>query len=137
MKGAKPPFYRQENRGTSFPSIMSSASHMYCAPGPASHSFWLISTWFCHLYGGGRKDYLFPHPHPLGCWCGVKPIYKVVVQILASLTHLWWPNGKRGAEVQREGFIRRPKAITPAPWAVGSWAGLRATISDVAGPSPS
>ena len=45
---------------------------------------------------------------------------------------LWLEHG-----VQREGFIRRPKAITPAPWAVGSWAGLRATISDVAGPSPS
>ena len=45
---------------------------------------------------------------------------------------LWLEHG-----VQREGFIRHPKAITPAPWAVGSWAGVRATTLDVAGPSPS
>ena len=44
---------------------------------------------------------------------------------------LWSEHG-----VQREEFIRHPKAVTPAPWAVGSLAGLSTTL-DVAGPSPS
>lgn len=36
--------------------------------------------------------------------------------------------------VQREGLPRLPKAVTPTTWAVGSWAGLRATTLDVGWP---
>lgn len=55
-----------------------------------------------------------------GCWC------------LEQGLPLWSEHG-----VQRDEFIRHPKAVTPAPWAVGLLARLRATTLDVAGPSPS